>query len=493
MTMSTLNGFKTVPEVKSLVVADENIAPFSLPQEVLSYTPEGLVVVHTFKNGDKERKIHCNRELEQKELQGLRVLRKLAANSAFFPSLTTMATRYISRARGDEKKAFKLLEETQKWRATFFEKGPVTDKQVFDDMQHGIMYFTGRDLELRPTIVIRACRIPPQWYKENKIDTVLRLLIFCMEYMLRYMVYPGRVENNNVIVDLKGLGISQVPIGALRDIYGIMSHHYMGRVYKFYICNMSMVLGTIAGAVKGLLTDRQKQKLVFVDKIPDLLKDFAAHHLEQDLGGTRPVIKEKFFPFPLQPGPFKPGTSGPDRAAIPNVHEIFTEFGVSGRLYDSEVPENDADLPPAFTAKAASIFRQAGVLVPKEAEVCESQTTEAANSSTAPVATTTTTTDGESKPEEPTSLPPAAAASDAPVMPDSDIPTEKSQPKEEASSKEESANSPPILRNPIPPVETGNPALMDSKQGAMIEEDVDVHPAGFFTCGACFAKACRNT
>jgi len=483
--MSTLNGFKTVPEVKSLVVADENIAPFSLPQEVLSYTPEGLVVVHTFKNGDKERKIHCNRELEQKELQGLRVLRKLAANSAFFPSLTTMATRYISRARGDEKKAFKLLEETQKWRATFFEKGPVTDKQVFDDMQHGIMYFTGRDLELRPTIVIRACRIPPQWYKENKIDTVLRLLIFCMEYMLRYMVYPGRVENNNVIVDLKGLGISQVPIGALRDIYGIMSHHYMGRVYKFYICNMSMVLGTIAGAVKGLLTDRQKQKLVFVDKIPDLLKDFAPHHLEQDLGGSRPVIKGKFFPFPLQPGPFKPGTTaGPDSSAIPNVHEIFTDFGVSGRLLDSEVEEKDADLPPAFTAKAASIFRQAGVPVPPAAEACETQSTKNGEEESAP---------------PPAAVPAATAAASDPVLPQertggSDIPAEKSQPK--TGEEDKSTENAPSLHQPIPPAldgeSTGN-AGSDSKQGgAMIEEDVGVRPAGFFSCGVCFAKACTT-
>lgn len=36
-----------------------------------------------------------------------------------------------------------------------------------------------------------------------------------MEYMLRYLVVPGRVENLCVIVDMKGVGLSQVARCAL--------------------------------------------------------------------------------------------------------------------------------------------------------------------------------------------------------------------------------------------------------------------------------------
>merc|ERR1719197_1679044 len=108
---------------------------------------------------------------------------------------------------------------------------------------------------------------------------------------MRYMVVPGRVENLSLIVDLKGLGISQVPLSALGDIYKVMSNHYQGRVFSFYIINMTWLLEAIAGLAKNLLTDRQKQKLRFVDKLSELTQDIAPWQLERDLGGKRDVIK----------------------------------------------------------------------------------------------------------------------------------------------------------------------------------------------------------
>merc|ERR1719171_697240 len=103
-----------------------------------------------------------------------------------------MATRFLSRARGDPKKAVKLMEATQAWRTDYFKAGPVEDSdELIEDLGHGIVYFTGRDRALRPTIIVRANRIPQQWYKEKRIDKLIRVLIFCMEYMLRYMLVPG--------------------------------------------------------------------------------------------------------------------------------------------------------------------------------------------------------------------------------------------------------------------------------------------------------------
>ena len=41
---------------------------------------------------------------------------------------------------------------------------------------------------------------------------------------------------------------------------------------------------SLSGQVKGILTDRQKQKLQLLDHLDDLKKDFAHHQLEEDLG-----------------------------------------------------------------------------------------------------------------------------------------------------------------------------------------------------------------
>jgi len=313
-----VDGFRVMPEPESLRVTRENLAPFTMPVEAFTFTPPPGAVVCKFKNGDKERKIYCNVEVTETERDQLRQLQEEVRNRGmtFMPSIAVMASRFLSRARGDPHKAVKLMTATNEWRQEFFGKGPVTDADVIEDFKHGIVYFTGRDCALRPTIVVRAKRIPQQWYQEKRIDKLIRILIFCMEYMIRYMLVPGRIENNCLIVDLKGLTFNQVPISALSEIYKVMSHHYIGRVFKFYICNLSGSLSAIAGMAKGILTDRQRQKLVFVDDVRELQKDFALHHLEEDLGGTRPAITE-FFPFPLQAGPFEGGhTGGPDADAV---------------------------------------------------------------------------------------------------------------------------------------------------------------------------------
>ena len=144
----TYCGFRTLHEVTPLVVSADHIAPFSLPQEALSYEPPPDKLIATFKNGDKERKIYSNTELANEELELLKELQEAAAQSevAFYPSLIILATRYLSRTRGDPKKALKLMEETQKWREEYFCEGPITDTTLQDDFRHGIIYFVGLSL-----------------------------------------------------------------------------------------------------------------------------------------------------------------------------------------------------------------------------------------------------------------------------------------------------------------------------------------------------------
>jgi len=365
---SLFNGFKAIPEIQSFECAAERIAPFTMPAEALEFEPPPEAVVTRFANGDQERKIHLNTRLSEHEQEMLARMREEAnaAGEEFYPSVTAMATRFLSRARGDAKKAVKLMKLTQKWRSEYFQDGPLSDTSVLEDMRHGIVYFCGRDKALRPAIVVRAKRIPQQWYKEKRIDKFIRILIFCMEYFARYMVVPGRVENLNVIVDMQGLGISQVPVGALSEVYSVLSHHYIGRVYKFYACNVSYMLNTLAGIVKGLLTDRQKQKLNMIDDVKELRKDFALHQLEEDLGGSRPAATE-FFPFPVLPGPFGAGdASGPAAGAVPDAHDVLSASGALGRSWDPKLSSQE-NRQLEYGPRAADILQECGMPVPPEA------------------------------------------------------------------------------------------------------------------------------
>lgn len=356
------NGFLVKADVETIACEEENISPYSLPQEVLSYVPPPDAIITHFKNGDRERKLHNNIELEPHEIEQVRALQEesKAHNAAFSPSVISLATRFMSRARGDPKRGMKLMQATQEWRDEFFKKGPLVAKELKEDFSHGVVYFCGRDKDLRPLLIVRAIRIPDKWYKEKAIDKLINLLIFCMEYFIRYMVVPGKIENLNLIADLKGLGVTQVPITALAEVNRIMSNHYLGRVFKFYIVNLSWMLSSIAGIAKALLTDRQKQKLNILDKVQELANEAAPHQLEEDLGGARPVL-DVFFPFPFRPGPFEASLALKENtSAIPDVHRLLTRRGAQGRIWDPSLSRED-NLKLEYTPQAEDILKRCGL------------------------------------------------------------------------------------------------------------------------------------
>lgn len=167
-----------------------------------------------------------------------------------------------------------------------------------EDLQKGFLYFCGRDAGLRPALVMRPSRCPP----DMACDQFGRLFVFCMEYFLRYMMVPGRVENIVVIVDLNDISYSQMPpISAVLELKDVLVKQDAGRVFCFYVCNLPFLVRAGVSVVQAAMTEKQRQKMRFVSDTSELREDFALNQLESDLGGTRDLEKS-FFPFPLPPG-----------------------------------------------------------------------------------------------------------------------------------------------------------------------------------------------
>jgi len=276
--------------------------------------------------------IHCNTELFDKEMSELTELRKLAEEKkcAFSPSISVAATRFISDARGDIKKALEKMQASQEWRKDFFKNGPITDADVRADLSHGVVYFAGRDRSMRPAIVARPSRVPKQFRNEKGAERLTRVLIFCLEYFLRYMAIPGQIENICVILDVKDVMPYTLPMSALLSVANVLSQQHAGRVWRFYVVNMGPILKFISETIKKTaMTDRQGMKIEFVHQDRQaLLNDFAPDQLEMDLGGSRP-IQESFFPFPLPPG-----SSSTADAKYSDVHKLLTGRGAQGSLWD---------------------------------------------------------------------------------------------------------------------------------------------------------------
>lgn len=56
------------------------------------------------------------------------------------------------------------------------------------------------------------------------------------------MFLPGQVESWDIIYDLAGMGITEIPTGILKSIIQKLSAHYGGRLYKLWVVNAPMTV-----------------------------------------------------------------------------------------------------------------------------------------------------------------------------------------------------------------------------------------------------------
>ena len=69
------------------------------------------------------------------------------------------------------------------------------------------------------------------------METATLASIFVHEEIIKNMFIPGQVENWIVIYDLGGMGISDIPISAIKSSTQKMSQNYGGRLYKMFTVN----------------------------------------------------------------------------------------------------------------------------------------------------------------------------------------------------------------------------------------------------------------
>lgn len=479
-----VDGFKTIPEIPSISVDPSNIAAFSMPQELVEFVPDENAAVTRFKNGEKERKLYCNTELTQEEQQNLKLLRQEAQseNVAFFPSVASCGLRYITRARGCAKTALEEMVGTQQWRQSYFAAGPITDASIAEDMKLGMVYWGGRDRHLRPSLVIRVARIPEAFKKDRGPERLVRLLVFCLEYMLHFLVYPGKVETGVIILDLRGVSMSQIPISPLKEVVKVLSAHYIYRVPKFYLCNVPWMLRKMSGVGTKFLTERQLQKLCFVNTADEILVDFAPHQLEEDLGGVHANVTV-FFPFPLQAGPFDAGsTLAVNRTAIPNVHLAFRAGGLRGHAWDPALDRED-NIAVECTEFAEDIFKQCGIAIPRG---CPRRTAEEAKVARTAEEAKVLDAVVESAAVSPENTVKDTLESESTVINESsDVPT---LPSSACESKQ--APTTGTETSPQPAKEVVQQAGIISTPCEIVEE-AEVRPGGFFTCIPQCAMPCR--
>ena len=71
---------------------------------------------------------------------------------------------------------------------------------------------------------------------------MIEIASYFFDWIVRNMMVPGRVESFLVILDLKDVGITQMPINKLKAFVSTLQSRFRGRMYRMIVCFSQFML-----------------------------------------------------------------------------------------------------------------------------------------------------------------------------------------------------------------------------------------------------------
>ena len=113
--------------------------------------------------------------------------------------------RILQASEYEFKKAYKTIEETTKF---IFSIPTSINNKIISILNSGFFYVYGRDHHFRPIIVvsIKTCK---KLVEKEKIQfgDIKDSLIYLINYILKYMMVPGQIENWIIFIDFDDVGL----------------------------------------------------------------------------------------------------------------------------------------------------------------------------------------------------------------------------------------------------------------------------------------------
>lgn len=298
------------------------------------------------------------RDVEQAALAELHAAFEAENGDPTIPEFLRLhAARILQQAKFDVTKAMKTMLTHLEMRVNIM---PVAEHAVINELRKGMMYWHGRDRKCRPCLVWRMNRLD-----NYDIEGATRMMLFLLEYGVRYCLVPGRVENWTLLVDLSGCGMATVGStarGVAKNVTRLLEEVYCGRNFCTKIFHLPWVLRVI---VNSVIPEDKKSKVEFVSDadIQKVMRGlFEPHQIEEQYGGTAPNVPDaEVYPFK-----FFPHACGPKSGGEPpqeSLHEQ-SDFGFhEGHSWDTfpsakakwEEPSGQQALTPAASKQLAKL------------------------------------------------------------------------------------------------------------------------------------------
>ena len=121
-----------------------------------------------------------------------------------------------------------------------------------------VVTFVFRTFVPTPIIIINVDRLIQAG---ADVDTMVYLLNFQIDYIIRNCFLPCVIENWTVIVDLSNVGLTQIPKTLLQGMISAMSKNYRGRMYKLFCVQTAWLVRGLWKVVQSLLDEFTLSKI----------------------------------------------------------------------------------------------------------------------------------------------------------------------------------------------------------------------------------------
>jgi hypothetical protein len=69
------------------------------------------------------------------------------------------------------------------------------------------------------------------------LDLMVHLSTYMIQFMITRTLIPGRVENWIIIMDMKDVGLTEIPKKLLKALAAPLQQFFKGRLFKLHIVN----------------------------------------------------------------------------------------------------------------------------------------------------------------------------------------------------------------------------------------------------------------
>ena len=262
------------------------------PKEAYLYFPKGKEVIdlHDKKPEKNNRRIFVNvpyLEIEKVWLKAYKeIIEKHPENKLpeYWNDGLNLAYIYSVECKLD--KAYKRMIDYFKWYKGFFPLNIQPGDKCSKVLNSGFLYIFGRDHQFRPLLICQPYILQKCLDLYSDTD-IINASIFICQYMVKYMLIPGQIENWIMIVNMEDTSVLKIP-DSVKKLINYLSEYFIARLYRCYILGLNAFLRIIYKIICTFVEKSTVEKVIILDDKDDKRKhqDINPENLEERFGGT---------------------------------------------------------------------------------------------------------------------------------------------------------------------------------------------------------------